>query len=100
MRELSRCYFSGVGVSTVDTSEGLNWLKTAFRHGDINSSYKIATVYKHGKYDIPPEIFLAAEWLLKAAHTGHVNAIDEYAMCCKLGCGVAQSMPGILVGRF
>jgi TPR repeat protein len=91
MRELSRCYFSGVGVSAVDTSQGLNWLKTAFRHGDINSSYEIATVYEHGKYGIPTEIFIAAEWLLKAAHAGHVEAMAEYAMCCELGCGVAQS---------
>jgi len=91
MRELARCYFSGVGVSVVDASEGLFWLKSAFNHGDINSCYEIATIYEHGKFGIPSEIYLAAKWLLKAARAGHVEAMADYAMCCELGCGVAQS---------
>lgn len=91
MRELSRCNFSGVGVDVADGTEGLSWLKAAFRHGDTDASYEIATIYEYGNYDIPVEIYLAAEWFLTAANAGHVEAMVEYGMCCELGCGVVQS---------
>jgi len=91
MRELSRCNFSGVGMATADATEGLSWLKAAFRHGDKDASYEIATIYEYGNYGIPIEIYLAAEWFLTAANAGHVEAMVEYGMCCELGCGVMQS---------
>jgi len=91
MRELARCNFSGLGVAEVNATEGLSWLKSAFRHGDKDAPYEIATIYEYGNHSIPIEIFLAAEWFLIAANAGHVEAMAEYGMCCELGCGVVQS---------
>lgn len=91
MRELAKCHFTGVGVAAVDVDKGLSWLKAAFQQGDIEASYDIAVIYEYGKYGVPVEIYLAAEWFLTAANAGHVEAMAEYAMCCELGCGVQQS---------
>jgi hypothetical protein len=89
MRKLASCYLSGNGTS-IDTTLGLLWLRTAFQYGDIDAAYEIATIYEYAKYNVTVDIFLAAKWFLLAAEKGHVEAMAEYAMCCELGCGVPQ----------
>jgi len=90
MRELATCYFSGLGIEK-DALKGLDWLKIAYRNGDIDASNEIATIYETGKYGVPVEVYLAAKWFLIASNAGHVEAMAEYALCCELGCGVPQS---------
>jgi len=91
MCKLAMCYLLGDGVEK-DLDKGLKWLEYAANEGqDIYAAHQIALIYEYSLYGIETDVVLAAEWFLKAAEKGHVEAMAEYAMCCELGCGREQS---------
>lgn len=90
VRKLANCYLIGDGVEK-DLDEGINWLKYASGRGDMDAAHQIALIYEYSLHGIETDVVLAAEWFLKAAEGGHIEAMAEYAMCCELGCGREQS---------
>jgi len=91
MRKLAQCYLKGEGVEK-DLEKGIAWMKYAAISGnDIDAAHEVALIYEYSLHGVEPDVVLAADWFLKAAETGHVEAMAEYAMCCELGCGREQS---------
>jgi TPR repeat protein len=91
MRKLAQCYLKGAGVEK-DLVKGIAWLKYAAISGkDIDAAHEVALIYEYSLHGVDPDVVLAADWFLKAAEAGHVEAMAEYAMCCELGCGREQS---------
>mmetsp|Transcript_9561 Transcript_9561/g.14028 ORF Transcript_9561/g.14028 Transcript_9561/m.14028 type:complete len:316 (-) Transcript_9561:251-1198(-) len=90
MKRISQCYLEGMGVET-DTAEGVRWLSAAHEHAsDIEAAHDLALIYEYGKHDVEIDVYRAADYFLKAAEGGHVEAMAEYAMCCELGAGTDQ----------
>jgi len=91
MCKLAMCYLLGDGVEK-DLNEGIKWLEhAATEGGDMDAAHQIALIYEYSLYGVETDVVLAADWFLKAAQSGHVEAMAEYAMCCELGCGREQS---------
>jgi len=91
MRKLAKCYLKGEGVQK-NLEKGIAWLKYAAISGrDIDAAHEVALIYEYSLHGVEPDVVLAADWFLKAAEAGHVEAMAEYAMCCELGCGREQS---------
>lgn len=87
MKRLADCYLQ----DDDETSRGMTWLKAAYELGnDVDAAHDLAHIYEYGKDYVSLDVFAAAEWFLKAAQGGHVEAMSEYAMCCELGCGRDQ----------
>jgi TPR repeat protein len=91
MRRLAECYLEGNGVEA-DPNIGVGYLEAAHSVGmDADAAHELALIYEYGKYNVKNDVYLAADYFLKAAQGGHVEAMAEYAMCCELGCGTDQS---------
>jgi len=94
---LARCHLTGCGFATKNTDAGVKWLSEAAIAGDpsncqasMNSAHELACIYERGQYGIEIDVNLAAKWFLYAAERGLPESMAEYALCCELGCGVAQ----------
>jgi TPR repeat protein len=92
MKQISQCYFTGAGVSAIDTAVGLAWLESAHTAaGDVEAAHDVALVYEYGHYGVAHDVVRAAEWFHKAADAGNMEAMAELGLCYELGCGVEQS---------
>jgi TPR repeat protein len=88
MKRLADCYLQ----DDEETARGMTWLTAAYEVGnDLDAAHDLALIYEYGKDYVSQDVFVAADWFLKAAQGGHVEAMAEYAMCCELGCGRDQS---------
>jgi hypothetical protein len=68
MKQISQCYFTGKGVTAIDTGVGLAWLKLAHTvAGDVGAAHEVALVYEYGQYGIENDMAKAAEWFHMAA---------------------------------
>ncbi|KAL7567551.1 hypothetical protein ACA910_000155 [Epithemia clementina (nom. ined.)] len=91
MREIANCFLTGTGV-TQDSEKGLAWLKASHLQGkDNDAAYELAQIYEHGYHETPIDVYAAFAWFAKAAEGGHVEAMNELALCYELGCGVEQN---------
>jgi TPR repeat protein len=87
MKCLADCYLE----DEEEVSRGMAWLKAAYELGnDLDAAHDLAHIYEYGNGFVSLDVYAAAEWFLKAAQGGHVEAMAEYAMCCELGCGCPQ----------
>jgi hypothetical protein len=69
MKQISQCYFTGVGVAAIDNVVGLAWLKAAHTAaGDVGAAHEVALVYEYGQYGVKNDIAKAAEWFHMAAN--------------------------------
>lgn len=88
MKLLADCYLQ----DDDETARGMTWLQAAYDLGnDFDAAHDLAHIYEYGKDYVSQDVFAAADWFLKAAQGGHVEAMAEYAMCCELGCGRDQN---------
>jgi hypothetical protein len=68
MKQISQCYFTGMGVAAIDNVLGLAWLKAAHTAaGDVGAAHEVALVYEYGQYGVENDIAKAAEWFHMAA---------------------------------
>ena len=80
MRKLASCYLQGDGVEK-DIDRGLRWLKYAATSGcDVDAAHEIALIHEYSLHGVETDVVRAADWFLKAAENGHVEAMAEYAM--------------------
>jgi TPR repeat protein len=78
--------------STPNAALGVRWLQSAFEMGDdVDAAHDLALLYEHGRRSVELDVVRAAEWLLRAAEKGHVEAMAEIGLCYELGCGVPQN---------
>jgi TPR repeat protein len=78
--------------STPNAALGVRWLQSAFEVGnDVDAAHDLALLYEHGHRSVELDVVRAAEWLLRAAEKGHVEAMAEIGLCYELGCGVPQN---------
>ena len=88
MKCLADCYLQ----DDEETMRGITWLKAAYELGkDVDAAHELAQIYEHGKDYVSQDVVTAADWFLKAAQGGHIEAMAEYALCCELGCGRDQN---------
>ena len=58
--------------------------------GDRQAQYDLGMVYYAGKYELPRNVELGAEWFLKAAKQGHTEAEFSIGRCYFYGRGVPR----------
>merc|ERR1712007_57408 len=54
--------------------EGLQWMRTAADHGEIEAQYSLAIAYSCGR-GVQLDVLAAAAWMQQAAEQGHPEAL-------------------------
>ena len=60
------------------------------QEGDRQAQYELGMVYYAGKYELPRNVELGAEWFLKSAQQGHTEAQFAIGRCYFYGRGVPR----------
>lgn len=75
--------------STLD--EGLDWLRQAAEHAQVDAALALGKIYARGKYSLEPDMHEAARWYRRAAQEGNAQAQYVYALMCLTGSGVERN---------
>lgn len=70
--------------------DGLEWLKKAAEHAQVDAAMALGKIYARGKYSLGPDMHEAALWYHRAAQEGNVQAQYVYALMCLTGSGVTR----------
>jgi TPR repeat protein len=74
MNNLGRMYLEGEGGLRADIKQGIALLERGGRLYDVNAALKMQTIYNHGQYGQPADIFRRIYWLWHAAYNGSGRA--------------------------
>ena len=81
---------SAVSALAAGDKFDLEALTKKAQEGDRQAQYDLGMVYYAGKYEIPRNVELGAEWFLKSAQQGHTEAQFAIGRCYFYGRGVPR----------
>lgn len=83
-----------LGMISIDNEEtlqeGLEWLRKAADHAQVDAALALGKIYARGKYSLGPDMREAAHWYRRAAEEGNPQAQYVYALMYLTGSGVAR----------
>ena len=92
LKTLSFLYLLTLACSSfaADAKFDLKALTKKAESGDRQAQYDLGMVYYAGKYELPRNVELGAEWFLKSAQQGHTEAQFATGRCYFYGRGVPR----------